>query len=207
RIVGLIGPNGAGKTTLIDTVTGFVRPAEGSVSLNGEDMTGWPVHRRTRAGVSRSFQSLELFESSTVRENLAVASDPSDARSYVTDIVAPRRAPLSPAAVAAVKALELEDLLDTRISDLSYGRRRLVAIARAVATQPSVLLLDEPAAGLSSSETRELAAVVRRLADEWGLGILLIEHDMSFVMSLCDEIVVLNFGQQIARGTPEEVRR
>ncbi|MTD17108.1 ATP-binding cassette domain-containing protein [Nakamurella sp. YIM 132087] len=206
EIVGLIGPNGAGKTTLIDTVTGFVPPAEGSVSLNGESMNGWPVHRRTRAGVSRSFQSLELFESSTVRENLGVASDPSAAASYVKDLVAPSRSPLSPAAVAAVCELDLVDSLDTVVSDLSYGRRRLVAIARAIATQPSVLLLDEPAAGLSSGETLELARVVRRLADAWGLGVLVIEHDMAFVMGLCDKVVVLNFGRQIASGTPDEVR-
>jgi sulfate-transporting ATPase len=207
RIVGLIGPNGAGKTTLIDTVTGFVKPSEGSVSLDGKDITGWPVHLRTRAGVSRSFQSLELFESSTVRENLGVASDPGGVRSYLTDLVAPRQSRLSPAAVAAVNALELAGVLETRVSDLPYGRRRLVAIARAIATTPSVLLLDEPAAGLSSAETAELATALRRLVEEWGLGVLVIEHDMAFVMSLCDEIVVLDFGQQIARGTPAEIRR
>jgi ABC-type branched-chain amino acid transport systems, ATPase component len=170
-------------------------------------MTGWPVHRRTRAGVSRSFQSLELFESSTVRENLGVASDPAGTLTYLADLVAPRRSPLSPAAVAVVRELELEDLLDVTVSELPYGSRRLVAIARAVASEPSVLLLDEPAAGLDSVETRELARALRRLVDGWGIGVLVIEHDMSFVMSLCDELVVLNFGHQIARGTPDEVRR
>lgn len=206
QVVGLIGPNGAGKTTLIDAITGFVKPAEGSVRLNNHDITDWPVHRRTRAGVSRSFQSLELFESSTVRENLAVASDPSGSRAYFKDLVAPDRSPLTSASVAALKELELEEYLDVKVSDLPYGRRRLVAIARAIATEPSVLLLDEPAAGLSSQETHELAAVIRRLVDNWGLGVLVIEHDMSFVMSLCDELIVLNFGNQIAQGTPEEVR-
>jgi sulfate-transporting ATPase len=207
RIVGLIGPNGAGKTTLIDTVTGFVRPTEGHVSLDGEVLDHWPVHRRTRAGLSRSFQSLELFESSTVRENLGVASDENGAGSYLTDLVRPTGSPLSPSAIAAVEELELEPYLDERVSDLPYGRRRLVAIARAIATQPSVLLLDEPAAGLSSVETQELATVVRRLADDWGLGILLVEHDMAFVMGLCDDVVVLNFGRQIASGTPAEIQR
>lgn len=207
QVVGLIGPNGAGKTTLIDTVTGFVVPSEGKVFLNGKDITQWPVHARTRGGISRSFQSLELFESSTVRENLAVASDPSGAKEYLTDMVAPRKSPLSETAIAAVIELELEEYLDVKVSDLPYGRRRLVAIARAIASEPSVLLLDEPAAGLSSQETLELASVIRRLVDGWGLGVLVIEHDMSFVMSLCDEIVVLNFGNQIVSGTPEAVRR
>ncbi len=207
KIVGVIGPNGAGKTTLIDTITGFVRPTEGAVALDGADVTGWPVHRRTRAGLSRSFQSLELFESSTVRENLGVASDDNATSTYITDLVRPKASPLTPSAIAAVHELELEEYLDERVSDLPYGRRRLVAIARAIATQPSVLLLDEPAAGLSSVETQELATVVRRLAREWGLGVLLVEHDMPFVMGLCDEIVVLNFGQQIATGTPEQIQR
>jgi sulfate-transporting ATPase len=121
-------------------------------------------------------------------------------------MVAPKRSPLSPAAIAAVRELELEEYLDVVVSELPYGRRRLVAIARAVAGEPSVLLLDEPAAGLDSVETAELARVLRQLVDGWGIGVLVIEHDMSFVMSLCDELVVLNFGHQIARGTPEEVR-
>jgi sulfate-transporting ATPase len=207
QVVGLIGPNGAGKTTLIDAVTGFVAAAAGEVRLDDAVISEWPVHRRARAGLSRSFQSLELFESSTVRENLGVASDSRSKLVYASDLVAPRKSPLSPAAVAAVKELDLESVLDERVSDLPYGRRRLVGIARAIATTPSILLLDEPAAGLSSAETQELATVVRRLADEWGLGILVIEHDMSFVMGICDEIVVLNFGKQIARGTPTAIRR
>jgi ABC-type branched-subunit amino acid transport system ATPase component/branched-subunit amino acid ABC-type transport system permease component len=207
KVVGLIGPNGAGKTTCIDAITGFVQPAEGQVKLDGIAIEEWPVHRRTRAGVSRSFQSLELFESSTVRENLGVASDEGSSRPYVTDIVRPQASPLSPAAVAAVKELNLEHLLDEQVSDLPYGQRRLVAIARAIATSPSILLLDEPAAGLSSAQTLELAAIVRRLADEWGLGILVIEHDMAFVMGICDEVVVLNFGKQIASGPPAQIQR
>ena len=207
RVVGLIGPNGAGKTTCIDAITGFVQPVAGHVALDGTRVEGWSVHRRTRAGVSRSFQSLELFESSTVRENLGVASDKGANRDYVLDLIRPKPSPLSAAAIAAVKELELEALLDEKVGDLPYGQRRLVAIARAIATSPSVLLLDEPAAGLSSAQTLELATVVRRLADEWGLGILVIEHDMAFVMGVCDEVVVLNFGKQIAQGTPADIQR
>ena len=206
EIVGLIGPNGAGKTTLIDAITGFVKPVHGTVLVNGESIGAWPVFKRARRGVSRSFQQLELFESSTVRENLMVASDGYSHLPYVTDIVRPTNPPLSSTATAAVKELDLEQYLDERVSDLPYGRRRLVAIARAVAVAPSILLLDEPAAGLSAPETVELATVVRRLAQEWKLGILVIEHDMSFVMSVCDRITVLEFGRQIATGTPAEIR-
>jgi sulfate-transporting ATPase len=207
EIVALIGPNGAGKTTLIDAVTGYVPLAGGSVRLAGIAIDDRPVHRRIRAGLSRQFQSLELFESSTVRENLSVASDSGNKLAYLTDLIAPRRSPLSRAAVAALRELDLESVLDSPVSELSYGRRRLVAIARAIATTPSVLLLDEPAAGLSSRETKELARVVRRLADEWGMGILLIEHDMAFVMEICDQVVVLDFGRQIAQGPPAQIRR
>jgi sulfate-transporting ATPase len=206
EIVGLIGPNGAGKTTLIDAITGFVKPATGTIVVNGEPIDNLPVYKRARGGVSRSFQQLELFESSTVRENLMVASDGYSPVPYVTDIVRPTNPPLSSTAVAAVRELELEQYLDERVSDLPYGRRRLVAIARAIAVAPSILLLDEPAAGLSAPETAELATVVRRLAQEWKLGILVIEHDMSFVMSVCDRITVLDFGRQIATGTPAEIR-
>ena len=206
EVVGLIGPNGAGKTTLIDTITGFVAAAEGEVRIDGRSVRRWSVHRRARAGLSRSFQSLELFEGSTVRENLSVASDNQSIWAFVTDVFRPRRMNLSPAAVAALREFDLEEHLDKPVSDLPYGQRRLVAIARAIATSPSILLLDEPAAGLSSNETEELAKVVRRLADAWGFGILVIEHDIGFVMGVSDRIAVLDFGRQIAYGAPQEVR-
>jgi sulfate-transporting ATPase len=206
RITGLIGPNGAGKTTLIDAVTGFVEAASGSVTLDGQDILRLSVTRRARAGVSRSFQSLELFEDATVLDNLRAASDPRDRFSYVRDLVYPSTPPLPPGVVAAIRAFKLEDDLHRHVQDLPYGQRRLLAIVRAVATRPSVLLLDEPAAGLGDAETAELAHLVRRLADEWGMAVLLIEHDVHFVMSVCDEIAVLDFGRQIATGTPEQIR-
>jgi sulfate-transporting ATPase len=166
-----------------------------------------PAYRRARAGVSRSFQSLELFEDLTVLENLRTASDQRDWLSGFTGLVWPADPPLPPAAVAAIREFGLEDDLHRTVTDLAFGRRRLVGIARAVATQPSILLLDEPAAGLGDAESAELAALVRRLADEWGIGILLVEHDMRFVMDVCDRIVVLDFGRTIGSGTPEEIRR
>ena len=207
RITGLIGPNGAGKTSVIDAVTGFTRTAAGSVLLDGQELVGLSATKRARAGLSRSFQSLELFEDATVLDNLRAASDPRDRWSYLRDLVYPVAPPLPGEVVAAIREFRLEDDLLRIVQDLPYGQRRLLAIVRAVATQPSVLLLDEPAAGLSDVETAELAHLVRRLADDWGIAILLVEHDMTFVMSVCDDIVVLDFGTQISAGTPQEIRR
>jgi sulfate-transporting ATPase len=205
EVVGLIGPNGAGKTTLLDAVSGFVRPVAGDTRLSDERIDRLSVHRRARAGVGRSFQSLELFEDVTVRENLRAASDDRDLRSYFTTMVAPRNRPLPAAAVAAIREFGLEEDLERLPTELPYGRRRLVAVARAVASEPSIVLLDEPAAGLRSDEAVELAKLVRRLADDWGVGVLVVEHDMSFVMGLCDKVVVLDFGRKIAEGTPAEI--
>jgi ABC-type branched-subunit amino acid transport system ATPase component/ABC-type branched-subunit amino acid transport system permease subunit len=207
EVLGLIGPNGAGKTTVIDAVTGFVKPSRGSVTLSGDVASGLPAHARARAGMSRSFQSLELFEDISVRENLLAASDSHRLSHLAVDLVRPGGDELSPRGQAAVEAFKLTDQLDRLPSELSYGQRRLVAIARAVAAGPSVLLLDEPAAGLDEDESAELAALVRRIADEWGMAVLLIEHDMQFVMGTCDHIVVLEFGKQIATGTPADIRR
>jgi ABC-type branched-subunit amino acid transport system ATPase component/ABC-type branched-subunit amino acid transport system permease subunit len=207
QVVGLIGPNGAGKTTLIDVVSGFTPAQTGRVTLDGTPLDTWSARRRARAGIGRSFQSLELFEDMTVRDNLRAASDRRDAVAYLSDLVWPRNSPLPGTAVAAVREFGIEDDLDRLPGELPFGRRRLVGIARAVAAEPSVLLLDEPAAGLDEHETAELGALVRGLATEWGLGILLVEHDVSLVMSICDRIVALDFGNVIAQGTPEEIRR
>jgi ABC-type branched-subunit amino acid transport system ATPase component/branched-subunit amino acid ABC-type transport system permease component len=206
EVVGLIGPNGAGKTTAIDAITGFVRPSGGEVRLDGEPIGKWPTHKRVLGGIGRSFQSLELFEEASVFENLQVASDSHTLPGYFADVVHPTHRELAGTAVAAVAEFELEGELDQLVSDLSYGRRRLTAIARTLAVEPSIILLDEPAAGLSSTETAELVVGVRRLAKEWGMGVLVIEHDMNFVMGVCDRIVVLDFGKQIADGTPQEIR-
>jgi sulfate-transporting ATPase len=207
QVLGLIGPNGAGKTSLIDAVTGFTKMSPGSqLLLDGVEISKWSAVRRARAGMGRSFQSLELFEDSTVLDNLRAASDPRDMGSYVRDLIWPVNVPLPDAVLSTIREFELEDDLDRTVEDLPYGRRRLLALARAVATQSSVLLLDEPAAGLGDAETAELAHLVGRLAKEWGIAVLLVEHDMSFVMSVCDELVVLDFGRQIAAGKPSEVR-
>jgi len=205
RIVGLIGPNGAGKTSVVDAISGFT-PSSGVVTIDDQDISSWPAHRRARGGMVRSFQALELFEDMTVLENLQTAGDARDNLAMVTDLVAPGRPVLHPVAVAAVDEFELRRVLDRRPSELPYGQRRLVAIARAIAMEPSILLLDEPAAGLDEGESRELAALVRKLADDWGIAVLLIEHDMEFVMGICDRVLVIDFGRPIAAGTPAEVR-
>jgi sulfate-transporting ATPase len=206
EVVGLIGPNGAGKTSVIDAVTGFTKASRGSVLMDGRELIGMSPTRRARIGLSRSFQSLELFEDATVLDNLRAASDPRDRLSYVTDLVHPKAPPLPGQVVAAIHEFLLEDDLLRQVQDLPYGQRRLLAIARALATGPSVLLLDEPAAGLSDTQTMELSHLVRRLADDWGIAVLLVEHDMNFVMSACDNIVVLDFGNKLAEGTPDQVR-
>jgi ABC-type branched-subunit amino acid transport system ATPase component/ABC-type branched-subunit amino acid transport system permease subunit len=205
QVTGLIGPNGAGKTSLIDALTGFTK-STGSVVIDGRDISGSGPAARVKHGMVRSFQSLELFEDTTVFENLSVAADPQNVGAYVRDLVWPVIPKFGPEVVRAIEEFELDQDLHREVSDLSYGKRRLLAIARAVAMHPSVLLLDEPAAGLSSVESVELARLVRRLADQWGMAILVVEHDMNFVMGVCDNVVVLDFGRVIANGTPAEVR-
>lgn len=207
QIVGVIGPNGSGKTTLIDAITGFVRPDHGSIKLAGQELRDVPAFERNRAGLSRSFQSLELFDDISVIENIRVASDSKARGEYLTSIVAPRDAPLSAAARNAISEFGLDATLGVRPSEVSYGTRRLLAIARAMASGPSVLLLDEPASGLSQTEASELALAVRRLAERWGVGVLVVEHNMAFMMGLCDHIVVLNFGQVIDAGPPAQIGR
>ena len=206
EVVGLIGPNGAGKTTVIDAICGFVRPVSGEVRLGSTQVGKMPAYRRVRGGVARSFQGLELFEDLTVLENIHAASEKRDRLAYLTSFVRPGRSEVPPIVWHALRECRLLDKLDQYPEQLSYGQRRLVAIVRAVATGASVLLLDEPAAGLSSTETLELSRLVTWLAHQCGAGILLIEHDVAMVMSVCDRIGVLQTGRLIALGAPGEVR-
>lgn len=207
EVHGLIGPNGAGKTTLIDAVTGFVAASSGHVAVGDSVVGRWPIHRRSRAGLARSFQSLELFADLTVEENLAIACEPPVVRRYLTDLVWPGRLQLTDSAREAVRKFELTDILDRRPDSISFGQRKLVAIARAVAPAPSVLLLDEPAAGLDDHEAGELAELIQELARDWGIAVLLVEHKIEMVMSICDRVTVLANGQVLTSGTPAEVRQ
>lgn len=206
EVVGLIGPNGAGKTTMIDVATGFVRPTQGEVVLEGQTISTLSAEKRVRLGVARAWQSLELFSVMTVEENLRTAAEPASFATYLADLVWPRRTPMPDIAQAVIRRFGLEAVLDAYPDSLPYATRRLVGIARAVATAPSVLLLDEPAAGLDDTSTRELADLVRELAHDWGIAVLLVEHDVSMVMRACDRVVAIEFGHEIVTGTPEEVR-
>jgi branched-chain amino acid transport system ATP-binding protein len=205
ELVGLIGPNGAGKTTTIDALTGFVRH-RGRVLIGGRDVSAEPPHRRAAAGLARTWQSLELFDDLTVEENLRVAADRSSAGSTVLDAVRPGRRRADDDGVAwALELLDLAPVASTYPPALSLGQRKVAAVGRGLAARPSVLLLDEPAAGLDSTESLELGAVLRRVVDG-GTSILLVDHDMALVLGVCDRLAVLDFGQVIAEGPPESVR-
>ena len=206
EVVGLIGPNGAGKTTLIDAATGFVKAKSGHVLIDGESVDQLSPRQRVRRGLTRSWQSDELFEVMTVAENLRTAAEPGGFATYFRDVVLRERKQLPPDVAASAQQFELGDLLERLPTELPYAVRRLVGVARAMATEPSILLLDEPAAGLDENSTEELITHIRRLAGQRGLGILLVEHDVSMVMRTCDRVVAMNFGEEIITGTPAEVR-
>lgn len=205
EVHGLIGPNGAGKTTFIDAVTGFVPLAGGRILVDDTDVTRWGARKRARLGVARTFQSLELFDDLTVRENLAVGSDGGGALRYLSDIVRPAKPRLQPIVASALQESHLEETLDVLPSSLPFGRRRMIAIMRALAAEPAVLLLDEPAAGLSDSESEALGALIRRLATTRQIAVLLIEHNLDMVRAVSDRMTVLASGSILAEGSPEEV--
>ena len=197
-ITGLIGPNGAGKTTLFNVITGLQEPTQGSVKLEGTDITGKSPYRRARLGIARTFQKLEAFSSLSARENVLVAAEQRRAWD---------KSKFDPGQVAdeMLERVGIADVADFMVGTLPTGTARLVELARALALDPKVLLLDEASSGLTDEETEEMAALLKRLAGD-GLGILLVEHDMSFVMGLCSQIYVLDLGRMIASGTPDEVR-
>ena len=195
QTLGLIGPNGAGKTTLINATTGIAPLATGTISLGGRRIDGLPPHRIARAGIARTYQNIRLFGKLDVRTNLAAGAYAQAGR--LSDDAA--RALLARAGVAHLE-------LDAVASALPYGDQRRLEIARALGAQPSILMLDEPAAGMNPTETAHLVETIRALAAS-GIGILLIEHDMALVRAACDDVVVLNFGEVLARGTPAEIAR
>ncbi|MEU9880944.1 ABC transporter permease subunit [Streptomyces phaeochromogenes] len=204
EVVGVVGANGAGKTTLIDAITGFV-PSRGTVALGEEELAAVSAHRRARAGLARSWQSLELIEDLSVLDNLRAASDSGRWWSALLDLVRPSRDKPTAAMLRAIHALQLDDVLGALPGELSTGQRKLVALARAIAGEPSVLLLDEPCSGLDHHEREEVGQVVRMLAESWGMGVLLIEHDVHLVRRVSDRIVALDVGKVIAEGLPDRV--
>jgi branched-chain amino acid transport system ATP-binding protein len=196
EVVGLIGPNGAGKSTLVNVLTGFDFPDEGAIELEGKDVTRWRPHRRGRAGLARTFQHSRSFRGLSVRENIEVAAlgvgaGPREAR---------RRAD------GLLDSLALRGYADAAAGSLPHGDERRLGVARALATEPRFLLMDEPAAGLPETEVPAFADVVRSVRDDHDAGVLLIDHNMALIMEVCDRIQVLDQGRTLAEGSPGEIR-
>ena len=204
EIVGLIGPNGAGKTSFMDGLTGFTKTS-GRVEFLGVDIDSQPAHKRMRGGLSRTWQSVELFDDLTVYENLRVAREHETVRSVPADVVRPLRGVDEEEMRYALHLMGLADMASRYPRDLSLGQQKLAGVARAMCTKPAVLLLDEPAAGLDSRESVLLGERLRDIAAD-GTSILLIDHDMGLVLETCDYIYVLEFGRVIAEGTPDMIR-
>ncbi|MDO8213130.1 ABC transporter ATP-binding protein [Conexibacter sp. CPCC 206217] len=203
KLVGLIGPNGAGKTTFIDAITGFV-PAGGTVKLGDDDLTRLGSHKRASLGLARTWQTIELFDDLTVTENLEVAAERPRLQTTLREVLWKAQPPTE-SVLEALDLLGLRHMREALPADLSQGQRKLIGVARALAAQPRVLCLDEPAAGLDTTESQEFGVVLRRLVDG-GLPMLLIDHDMALVLSICDYLYVIDFGTVIAQGTPQQVR-
>jgi branched-chain amino acid transport system ATP-binding protein len=210
-LVALIGPNGAGKTTAFNVITGVYAPSEGSLRLDGREIGGERPHRICAAGVARTFQNIRLFRSLSVLENVR-AAHVGDRRSGLRDVLRGpawrrRERDREERARDLLAKLGLERFAEARADSLPYGEQRRLEIARALASGPRLLLLDEPAAGMNPSEKDALCSLVGRLRDEFDLSIVLIDHDVGFVMDLCERVTVLDHGEKIAEGPPEAVRR
>ncbi len=211
ELVGLIGPNGAGKTTAFNLITGIYKPTTGSVELCGEDITKLVAHKRVEKGIARTFQNIRLFKSMSVIENVKVAYHHNMTYNIFDSIFRTRKYwkeenKAHAKALEILKVLGLDDDVDNNACNLPYGKQRKLEIARALATNPKLLLLDEPAAGMNPHETEELMETIKIVKEKFNTAILLIEHDMKLVMGICDKITVLNFGEVIAKGTPEEIK-
>lgn len=210
-LFGLIGPNGAGKTTCFNLITGVYKPTSGEILFNGESIGGNPPNKIAKMGICRTFQNIRLFGSLTVLENVVVGAFLRH-KVGLTNALMCLPASLKETKELREQAMELLEVMDlaenykSRACDLPYGKQRRLEIARAMATQPSLILLDEPAAGMNPQEKDELRAAVLRIRNEFDKTVLLIEHDMRFVMSLCEKIVVLDHGEEIAAGPPDQIR-
>jgi branched-chain amino acid transport system ATP-binding protein len=205
EVVGVIGPNWAGKTTLFGAVSGTLRPDQGTVHLEGRDVTAWPSHRRARAGLGRTFQRLEVFGSMSVRENLAYATEAAALGASPLRLLQRTKHQHPDLVEATLERLGLREVADERAGDLPPGLARLVELGRVLCARPSMLLLDEPSSGLDVSETAALAGHVVEAVRSTGIGVVLIEHDMSMVLGICERLYVLDFGACIASGPTAEV--
>lgn len=205
EVIGLIGPNGAGKSSFIDALTGAIRNRGGVVTFEGQSLDRLAPHTVARRGLVRTFQSVELFDDLTVRENLLVAAEQPTLLSSLRDLIVPSRAHGVEAAAWASSICDLDDVLDRYPRELSNGQRKLAGVARALAKRPRLILMDEPAAGLDTDESVAFGKRLRSLPEN-GVSVLLIDHDMELVLGVCDRIFVLDFGSVIASGTPDEIR-
>ncbi len=208
-ITGLIGPNGAGKTTAFNVISGFYTPQEGDILFKGRSVKGFPPHRICKAGMARTFQNIRLFGSESALENVMVGCQVRRKSQWWTPIFGLARreeSDIREKARALIHRLALDAYVNEKASSLPYGAQRRLEIARALATSPDFLLLDEPAAGMNPQESTELMHFIRHIRDEFDLTILLIEHDMKVVMGVCEYIWVLEYGQLIAEGDPEAIR-
>lgn len=212
QVVGLIGPNGAGKTTLFNCLTGLYRPSSGEISFKGNSLLGKPAHKIAASGICRTFQNVASFNDLTVRDNIRIGAHCQTKSDFLSDIIGlpyvRRNQRQSDVDIdEIISYFGLGHLADTYISALPFGMRKVVEMARALASKPALLLLDEPAGGLTHSEVDTLGVLIRRICDERGTTVLLVEHHMNLVMSISDRIHVLNFGKKLAEGTPVEIRQ
>ena len=212
KVCGLIGPNGAGKTTLFNCLSRLYQYQAGDLLFDGRSITQTPVHAMSKIGIGRTFQNLAMFRTMTVRQNVMVGAHARSAGGIIgtmlkTPAVRAEEKQLVEDADALLSYLKLSEFADRAVGDLSFGTQKRVEFARALASKPKMLLLDEPAAGLNHTELSDLADFIRTVRDDMGITVLLVEHHMSLVMEVSDWIVVLNFGKKIAEGTPEEIQR
>ncbi|CYU54570.1 ABC transporter ATP-binding protein [Streptococcus suis] len=211
ELVGLIGPNGAGKTTLFNLLTGVYEPSEGTISLAGTILNGKAPSKIASLGLGRTFQNIRLFKNMTVLENVLIGlGNHGKSEVFASFFRLPafykNEEALKTKAIELLKIFDLDGDADTLAKNLPYGQQRRLEIVRALATEPKILFLDEPAAGMNPQETAELTQLIRKIKEEFGITIILIEHDMSLVMEVTERIYVLEYGRLIAHGTPEEIR-
>ncbi|HEM6164047.1 TPA: ABC transporter ATP-binding protein [Streptococcus suis] len=211
ELVGLIGPNGAGKTTLFNLLTGVYEPSEGTISLAGTILNGKAPSKIASLGLGRTFQNIRLFKNMTVLENVLIGlGNHGKSEVFASFFRLPafykNEEALKTKAIELLKIFDLDEDADTLVKNLPYGQQRRLEIVRALATDPKILFLDEPAAGMNPQETAELTQLIRKIKEEFGITIILIEHDMSLVMEVTERIYVLEYGRLIAHGTPEEIR-